>query len=228
MTTGKCDECQTTYTCSSAIEVDIARTTPEKLLEEVNEKLAIVFVMKKTLESMSEDISFYAEKYQELIMEKEKTDKKIKSLENKNVHLETVNKALEERITYLEIREREKNVEIFGVPLPSTSTGEGGFAACRNRCELHPDNGEPRLGIDTELTHFDIVNESAKKIQQPASPSIVSAVSTESLIQHTPREAHEEAQAETQLGSPIKALTGPSYGRHGPREVSVAAAKIEQ
>ena len=43
---------------------------PEKLLAEVNEKLAIVFTMKKTLEAMSDDISFYAEKYQELIEDK--------------------------------------------------------------------------------------------------------------------------------------------------------------
>ncbi|CAB3231282.1 unnamed protein product [Arctia plantaginis] len=113
MTTGKCDECQATNTCQSAIEVDITRTTPEELLAEVNEKLAIVFVMKKTLEAMSEDISFCAEK---LIEEKEKTDKIIKTLENKNVYLETLNKALEERITYLEIREREecRNIWVRG------------------------------------------------------------------------------------------------------------------
>lgn len=98
-----------------SIEVDLSKTTPEKLLAEVNEKLAIVFNMKKTLESMSEDISFYAEKYQELIEEKEKSDKKIKALEHKNVHLETLNKSLEERIANLEIHEKERNVEIFGL-----------------------------------------------------------------------------------------------------------------
>lgn len=113
---GLCDECQTTPLFRQPnIEVDMARTTPEKLLAEVNEKLTIVFNMKKTLEAMSDDISFYAEKYQELIEEKEKTDKKIKALEQRNVHLETCNKALEERIVYLEVREKEKNVEISGL-----------------------------------------------------------------------------------------------------------------
>lgn len=113
--TGMCDECQVSQTRRPAIEVDLARTTPTQLLEAVNEKLAIVFNMKTTLESMSEDISFYAEKYQELVEEREKTDRKIKALEHKNVNLETRNKALEERLAYLETRDREKNVEIFGL-----------------------------------------------------------------------------------------------------------------
>lgn len=113
--TGMCDECQISPAVGSPITVDLSRVTPEKILAEVNEKLAIVFNMKKTLESMSNDISFYAEKYQELMEEKEKTDKKIKALEHKNVHLETSNKALEERITYLEIKEKERNVEIIGL-----------------------------------------------------------------------------------------------------------------
>lgn len=113
---GLCDECQVSETHRPPpIEVDMSKTTPEKLLAEVNEKLAIVFNMKKTLEAMSDDISFYAEKYQELIEEKEKTDKKIKSLEHRNVHLETSNKALEERIAYLELREKGKNIEIVGL-----------------------------------------------------------------------------------------------------------------
>lgn len=113
--TGLCDECQIMQAGQPSIKLDLSKTTPEKLLAEVNEKLAIVFNMKKTLESMSEDISFYAEKYQELIEEKEKTDKKIKALEHKNSHLETVNKSLEERIAYLEIQDKERNVEVFGL-----------------------------------------------------------------------------------------------------------------
>ncbi|KAF9423065.1 hypothetical protein HW555_001369 [Spodoptera exigua] len=114
--TGLCDECQISQTdMSSPIAVDVLNTTPEKLLAEVNMKLSIVFTMQKTLEAMSEDISFYAEKYQELIEEKEKSDKKIKALEHKNVHLETSIKALEERVSYLEVREKGKNIEIYGL-----------------------------------------------------------------------------------------------------------------
>lgn len=58
--------------------------------------------MKEILKSMSEDISFYVEKYQEFIEEKEKTDKKVRALlEHKNFHLETLNKTLEERLFFL-------------------------------------------------------------------------------------------------------------------------------
>uniref|UniRef100_A0A2H1WRH6 SFRICE_041476 n=1 Tax=Spodoptera frugiperda TaxID=7108 RepID=A0A2H1WRH6_SPOFR len=113
---GLCDECQVSQIDRpSPIDIDMSHTTPEKLLAEVNQKLEIVFNMKKTLETMSDDISFYAEKYQQLIEEKEKSDKKIKALEHKNVHLETCNKALEERLAYLEVREKGRNIEICGL-----------------------------------------------------------------------------------------------------------------
>ncbi|KAF9409718.1 hypothetical protein HW555_011008 [Spodoptera exigua] len=46
---------------------------------------------------------------------REGKNRKIKSLEHKNLHLETLNKSLEERITYLEVREQQRNIEICGL-----------------------------------------------------------------------------------------------------------------
>ncbi|KAI5647008.1 hypothetical protein NE865_01263 [Phthorimaea operculella] len=100
---------------NTPIIVDSAKVTPEKLLLEVNQKLEIVYKMKTTLETMAADISFYAEKYQQLIEEKKKSDKKIKSLEESKAHLEIKTKALEERISYLETCEKDKNIEICGM-----------------------------------------------------------------------------------------------------------------
>ncbi|XP_063384648.1 uncharacterized protein LOC134670766 [Cydia fagiglandana] len=87
----------------------------EKVLREVNEKLSVVYKMEKTLEEMSNDISFYAAKYQELTEDRDKANNRIKTLEHRNNHLETCNRALEERVTWLETKEKEKNVEIVGL-----------------------------------------------------------------------------------------------------------------
>lgn len=112
-----CDECQDSPIpkAGHSINLEVAKATPEKILAAVNEKLAIVFNMKNTLEEMADDISFYAQKYQELVESKAIADKKIKALEHKNVHLEICNKALEERVAYLEIKEKENNVELYGL-----------------------------------------------------------------------------------------------------------------
>ncbi|CAG9791317.1 unnamed protein product [Diatraea saccharalis] len=69
--------------------------------------------MKNTLQTISEEISFYSEKYQELFEEKEKTDKKIKSLDYKSRQTGGNIKALEERIVFLENRDKSKNIEII-------------------------------------------------------------------------------------------------------------------
>ncbi|CAB3242064.1 unnamed protein product [Arctia plantaginis] len=67
--------------------------------------------MKKKLETKR---FIYGYTYQELVQEKEKTDKKIRDLEYRNVHLETTNKALEETFAVLENREKKKHRNSWG------------------------------------------------------------------------------------------------------------------
>ncbi|XP_063363641.1 uncharacterized protein LOC134652394 [Cydia amplana] len=110
-----CEDCQTPVKPQSSINTDPSKITMEKVLREVNEKLAVVHKMEKTLDEMSNDISFYSAKYQELIEDRDKANNRIKALEHRNNHLETCNRALEERVTWLETKEKEKNVEIVGL-----------------------------------------------------------------------------------------------------------------
>ncbi|KAJ2937711.1 hypothetical protein O0L34_g17851 [Tuta absoluta] len=97
------------------------RTTPSELLAQVNTKLEILFGMKKTLEDLIESVDFYAKKYEEMKVNQEKTDARIKHLENKDTFYEKHSKALEERIVFLESKSREKNIEIAGLKF---KTGE--------------------------------------------------------------------------------------------------------
>ncbi|CAB3241326.1 unnamed protein product [Arctia plantaginis] len=53
--------------------------------------------------------------YQILLDFKEESQKKMKTLEQKNVYLEKCNKALEERVQELEMKDKEKNIEIHGL-----------------------------------------------------------------------------------------------------------------
>lgn len=89
--------------------------TVESMLEKVNQKLDILYSLQSKIDKLTEDVSFYSEQYQKLFEFKGVAENKIKALENKNVHLETCYKALEERMALLESKEKEKNVEIYGV-----------------------------------------------------------------------------------------------------------------
>ncbi|KAJ2941114.1 hypothetical protein O0L34_g10349 [Tuta absoluta] len=116
---GICENCQESGKQSPSpqekIEINPKDTSGQSVLSELNKKLEIIHKMEKTLEDMKNDIAFYAAQYQEMVEFKKKTEKKLTSLEQKNVYLEKCNKALEERIQTLEQREKENNVEIFGM-----------------------------------------------------------------------------------------------------------------
>ncbi|CAB3252464.1 unnamed protein product [Arctia plantaginis] len=56
-------------------------TAMEDLLREVNKKLEIVHKMDKDLEDIKNSVSFYAEKYQEMVEFKQQAEKKMKSME---------------------------------------------------------------------------------------------------------------------------------------------------
>ncbi|XP_026746352.1 uncharacterized protein LOC113507654 [Trichoplusia ni] len=108
---------------SSKITVNPCETSGEKILEEVNKKLEVIYNMEKKLTELTDTVDFYAEMYQEMSNFKEAAEKKIKSLEQKNVFLEKYNRALEERVEELEMKEKEKCLEICGLEnIPNENT----------------------------------------------------------------------------------------------------------
>lgn len=127
-----CEECcknerstpQNKDTISSCkINVNPCETSGEKILEEVNKKLEVIYNMEKKLTELTETVDFYAEMYQEMSDFKKAAEKKIASLEQKNVFLEKYNRALEERVEELEMNEKEKCLEICGLEnIPNENT----------------------------------------------------------------------------------------------------------
>lgn len=116
---GLCENCQKNDGNSPITPpkfvVDSKETSAQDILSQVNQKLEIVHKMEKTLEEMKNTIDFYAEQYQQMVDFKQRAEKKLTSLEQKNIYLEKCNKALEERIQDMEQREKENNIEIFGL-----------------------------------------------------------------------------------------------------------------
>lgn len=112
-----CNECQmkecgndTTHFAASPAGIPTGTKSSAagdgSVLAEINRKLDILFTMKKTLDDIVESVDFYAEQYQTLIKFKEKSEKKITALEQRNIYIEKCFKALEERITQLEYKEK--------------------------------------------------------------------------------------------------------------------------
>lgn len=97
------------------LNIDLPNLSAADLLAKVNDKLEILFDVKKTLEELIESVEYYQEKYDELKEEQEKSIKRIITLENKNVFLDKQNRVMEERIAFLEAKSRERNIEIAGL-----------------------------------------------------------------------------------------------------------------
>ncbi|KAJ2944941.1 hypothetical protein O0L34_g1838 [Tuta absoluta] len=97
------------------VVVDLNTATVESVLGQVNQKLEVLFSIQDTLSELADTVDFYADQYQEMVEFKKKAERKMTALEQKNRHLETANKALEERLMYLEQKDRERNVEIIGL-----------------------------------------------------------------------------------------------------------------
>lgn len=114
-----CEQCSKKETASlpgtPKLNVDLSKDSAEKVLLEVNAKLEVIYCMQKQISDMKDVVDFYSEKYQEMVNFKETAEKKIKSLENKNINLQKCNAALEERILSLETKETEKVIKIVGV-----------------------------------------------------------------------------------------------------------------
>lgn len=134
----------------SGLNVDLEKTSPSALLGEVNKKLEILFSVKKTLDDLVEAVDFYAHKYEELVKAQQKTDQKMVALEQKNVYLEKYSAALEERISVLESKGRERNIEIVGL---QSKDGEDIKAVVENmarKMNLNPINicDVMRVGVE--------------------------------------------------------------------------------
>lgn len=116
-----CDDCQINISSpkqsadDTKIILNPREESGENVLAEVNKKLAVIYGLEKKLEELANNVQFYSDMYQKLLEFKEESQKKIKALENKNVYLEKCNKALEERVQELEIKDKEKNIEIHGL-----------------------------------------------------------------------------------------------------------------
>ncbi|KAJ2941875.1 hypothetical protein O0L34_g10689 [Tuta absoluta] len=136
LTCGKCQ--RNSPKVEAKLKVDAKKVTVEELLTKVNEKLEIMVGIKDALDEITEAVEFYAEQYQQLIMEKEKMEKKIMTIENKSTYLEKCNKALEERVVYLETKEKEKNIEIFGLYWKEEENIEDTVKVISKKLELDP------------------------------------------------------------------------------------------
>lgn len=116
-----CDDCQTNKSSpkecadNTKITINPSEESGEKVLAEVNKKLEVIYNVEKKIQELTNSVEFYADMYQTLLDYKEESQKKIKALEQKNVYLEKCNKALEERVQELELRDKEKNIEIHGL-----------------------------------------------------------------------------------------------------------------
>lgn len=153
-----CDECQKNEsrppqsgTCATPkICVNPGEASGEQILAEVNNKLVVIYNMEKKLVELAETVDFYAEMYQGMAEFKEIAEKKIKSLEQKNVFLEKYNRALEDRVEDLEMYEKEKYVEICGVENRANENTKQVAQQVAKVLQLNPDNIEEAMRVGKE------------------------------------------------------------------------------
>lgn len=115
-----CDSCSQAHSSPKSQSPNMNVTenpkiNTETVLRDINSKLEILYEMKTEIKDLTKCVEFYAEQYQELFKFKETAEKKINALENKNIYLQKINEALEERVVLLELKESEKRVELSGM-----------------------------------------------------------------------------------------------------------------
>lgn len=113
--TAICDDCKKNVNMDPRLTIN--EDSNENILFQINKKLEVLYNVEKKIEDLSSNVEFYAEMYQTLMTFKEESQKKIKALEQRNIYLEKCNNALEERVQELELREKEKNIEIHGLEM---------------------------------------------------------------------------------------------------------------
>lgn len=149
---GICGDCQDRMqdTRSPEINVQIKDTSPEGLLRELNKKLEVIYKMERKLEDISEAVDFYAEQYQQMVVFKEEAEKKIRSLEQRNVYLDKCNKALEERILDMEQGMKANNVEIVGLEKQDNENTTELVKKIAQKLKLDPNNIEDSFRVGRE------------------------------------------------------------------------------
>ncbi|KAJ2952411.1 hypothetical protein O0L34_g6718 [Tuta absoluta] len=142
-----CTDCQKS---PSKILINTTEMAGDKILAEVNEKLSILYKMEEKLERLTETVDFYSAQYQEMVTFKTEAEKKLKSLEQKNIYLEKYNKALEERVEELEVRNKEKNIEIHGMEKLDNENTKEAVKKLALKLDLNPNDIEEAQRVGSE------------------------------------------------------------------------------
>lgn len=156
--TAICEDCQSAK--SSPVQAKPAQVpkptinpsedSGENVLVEINKKLEVLYSVEKKIMELTANVEFYSEMYQSLMEYKAESINKIKSLEQKNVNLEKYNKALEERVQELEIRDVEKNLEIHGLEMHSPENIKSVVGELAKKLNLSPSDIEDAQRVGRE------------------------------------------------------------------------------
>lgn len=156
--TAICEDCQSAK--SSPVQaksvqgpkpaVNPSEVSGENVLAEINKKLEVLYSVEKKIVDLTANVEFYSEMYQSLMEFKEESQKKIKSLEQKNVYLEKYNKALEERVQELEVKENEKNIEIHGLEMKNQENIISVVGELAKKLDLNPHDIEDAQRVGRE------------------------------------------------------------------------------
>ncbi|KAJ2944191.1 hypothetical protein O0L34_g18169 [Tuta absoluta] len=122
----------------------------EKILAEVNKKLAIIYNMEQRLTELTNSVTFCSEQYQQMFEFKAEAEKKFKMMEQKNIYLQKCNKALEERVLDLESKEKEKSLEILGLEKQENENIKDIVQGLAMKLDLDPDDIEDAQRVGQE------------------------------------------------------------------------------
>lgn len=121
----------------------------KQILNEINNKISIMYVMKKDMETLTQSTEFLSNKYDELISLHLELGKKLKENENKlndvinkNTYLEKCNRALEYRIQEIEQREKNYNIELFGIEMIKDENIETTVKTIADKLNMNGENIE--------------------------------------------------------------------------------------
>lgn len=158
MLTAICDDCQSAKSSPAQaksaqgpkLAINPSEVSGEDVLAEINKKLEVLYSVEKKIVDLTANVEFYSEMYQSLMEYKEESQKKMKSLEQKNGYLEKCNKALEERIQELEVRESEKNIEIHGLEMHTQENVKSVVVELAKTLNLNPNDIEDAQRVGRE------------------------------------------------------------------------------
>ncbi|KAI5639189.1 hypothetical protein NE865_08254 [Phthorimaea operculella] len=127
----------------------------EKILAEVNKKLAVLYTMEERLTELTKSVTFCSEQYQQMLEFKDEAEKKFKIMEQKNIYLQKCNKALEERVLELESKEKEKSLEILGLEMKENENIKNTVQELATKLDLDPEEIEDAQRVGQEKPEAD-------------------------------------------------------------------------